>query len=139
MGSIVVREAITDADLEAWARVKRAVLPNESAWTPEQFRSRAEPTRRVTLAELDGQVVGCGLGGRSDVAGRSFLTPRVHPDFRRRGVGTALLRDLIDFARGLEFPLLVALPTPSEARTSPSALASSKPTARWSRCSPCPT
>lgn len=108
MSSITVREAITDADLEAWARVKRAVLPNESAWTPEQFRSRAEPTRRVTIAELDGEVVGCGLGGRSDMAGRSFLTPRVHPDFRRRGVGTALLRDLVEFARTLPYPVLVA-------------------------------
>jgi mycothiol synthase len=100
---IRVRRAETDADYEAWARVKRAVLPNESAWTPEQFRERARPDRLVLVAELDGEIVGAGLGGKSDVAGRGFVAPRVHPDARRRGVGTALLRELGDFVAELGF------------------------------------
>ena len=100
---IRVRRAETDADLEGWARVKRAVLPNESAWTPQQFRERATPDRVVLIAELDGEVVGAGLGGKSDVQGRGFVAPRVHPDARRRGVGTALLRELGDFVVGLGF------------------------------------
>jgi hypothetical protein len=35
---IRVRQADSDADFEAWSRVKRAVLPNESAWTVQEFR-----------------------------------------------------------------------------------------------------
>jgi mycothiol synthase len=100
---ITVRPAETDADLEAWARVKRAVLPNESAWTVEQFRERARPDRLVLVAELEGEVVGAGLAGNSDVQGRGFVAPRVHPDARRRGVGTALLRELAEHVAGLGF------------------------------------
>jgi mycothiol synthase len=100
---IRVRPAESDADLEAWSRVKRAVLPNESAWTPEQFRERATPDRRVFVAELDGEIVGAGLAGKSDVQGRGFVAPRVHPDARRQGVGTALLRELGDFVAELGF------------------------------------
>lgn len=92
--TIEVRRAESDDDLKAWARVKRAVLPNESAWKPEQFRERAKPDRLVLVAELDGEVVGSGLAGNSDVQGRGFVAPRVHPGARRRGVGTALLHEL---------------------------------------------
>jgi GNAT superfamily N-acetyltransferase len=101
--SIEVRRAGSDADLEAWARVKRAVLPNESAWTPEQFRERAKPDRLVLVAELDREVVGAGLAGNSDVKGRGFVAPRVHTNARRRGVGTALLRELAAHVAGLGF------------------------------------
>jgi mycothiol synthase len=100
---IEVRRAETDADFEAWARVKRAVLPNESAWTPQQFRERATPDRVVLVAELDGEVVGAGFAGKSDVEGRGFVAPRVHPDARRRGVGTALLRPLGEHVSSLGF------------------------------------
>jgi mycothiol synthase len=105
---IHVRPAESDSDFEAWARVKRAVLPNESAWTPQQFRERGTPDRLVLVAELDGEIVGAGLGGRSDVQGRGFVAPRVHPDARRRGVGTALLRELGDFVAGLGFDTAAA-------------------------------
>ena len=91
---IVVREAESDADLEAWIRVRRTVAPNESAWTVAQFRERARPERLVLVAELDGSIAGAGLGDRSDTAGRAFVAPRVLPEARRRGVGTALLREL---------------------------------------------
>jgi mycothiol synthase len=100
---IIVRPAETDADLEAWGRVKRAAFPNESAWTPQEFRERWDPERVVLVAELDGEIVGAGLAGRSDVQGRGFVAPRVHPDARRRGVGTALLRELGEFVGGLGF------------------------------------
>jgi mycothiol synthase len=98
---IRVREAESDADFEAWSRVKRAVLPNESAWTPQEFRDRAEPERLVLVAELDGEIVGAGLAGRSDVVGRGFVAPRVHLDARRRGVGTALLSRLAEHVQSL--------------------------------------
>ena len=100
---IEVRRAESDADLEAWSRVKRAVLPNESAWTVQQFRERSEPDMLVLVADLDGETVGAGLAGRSDVQGRGFVAPRVHPDARRRGVGTALLVALTEHVASLGF------------------------------------
>jgi mycothiol synthase len=100
---ISVRPAETDADLEAWIRIRRAVAPDESAWTVRDFRERARPERLVLVADLDGEIVGAGLADRSDVAGRGFVMPRVHPDARRRGVGTALLYELADHVAGLGF------------------------------------
>jgi mycothiol synthase len=100
---IEVRRAESDADLEAWARVKRAVLPNESAWTVKEFRERTEPETLVLVAELDGEIVGAGLAGRSDVQGRGFVAPRVHPDARRRGVGRGLLLALTEHVVSLGF------------------------------------
>jgi mycothiol synthase len=100
---IEVRRAETDADLEGWIRVKRAVLPNESAWTVQEFRERREPDRLVLVAELDGEIVGAGLADRSDVQGRGFVAPRVHPDARRRGVGSVLLHELTAHVASLGF------------------------------------
>lgn len=98
---IEVRRAESDADLEGWIRVKRAVLPNESAWTVEDFRTRMTPDRSVLVAELEGEIVGAGLGGRSDDPQRGFVAPRVHPEVRRRGVGSALLGPLVEFVESL--------------------------------------
>jgi mycothiol synthase len=98
---IHIRRAESDADLEGWIRVKRAVLPNESAWTVEEFRTRLTPDRTVLIAELDGEVVGAGFGGRSDDPQRGYVAPRVHPEARRRGVGTALLDSLVQFVDSL--------------------------------------
>jgi mycothiol synthase len=74
------------------------VLPNKSAWTVRDFRDRYHPERAVLVAELDGEIVGAGLGGRSEAHERAFAAPRVHPAARRRGIGTALLRGLAEHA-----------------------------------------
>ena len=55
------------------------------------------------MAELDGEIVGAGLAGPSDVQGRGFVNPRVHPDARRRGVGTAMLHRLTQHVASLGF------------------------------------
>ena len=102
---IVVRPAGTDADLEAWRQVRIAVLPNERAAQVEELRRGMTPETLYLLAEVDGKVVGSGVATRSDLAGQGSLAPRVLPESRRRGVGTALLRELaahverIGFAR----------------------------------------
>jgi GNAT superfamily N-acetyltransferase len=98
---IEVRRAESDADLEGWIRVKRAVLPNESAWTVEDFKTRLTPDRTVLVAELETEIVGAGLGGRSDDPARGYVAPRVHPESRRRGVGTELLGRLLEFVESL--------------------------------------
>lgn len=95
---IVVRPAETDADLEAWIQVRRAVLPNESAGTLTELRQQEDPERLLLIAELDEGLAGSGLSVRSDISDRFFLAPRVLPHRRRRGVGTALLRELVAHA-----------------------------------------
>jgi GNAT superfamily N-acetyltransferase len=91
---IRLREAQTDADLEAWIGVRRAVLPNESGGTVALLRAQERPERLLLLAELDGRLAGAGLADRSDVGDRFAVKPRVLPWARRRGVGGALLHAL---------------------------------------------
>ena len=98
---IAVRRAESDADLEAWRRVRIAVVPNERAQTVGELREALTPTQLYLLAELDGRVAGSGVAGRSDLAGQGFLSPRVLPEARRRGVGTALLRELAEHVQRL--------------------------------------
>jgi mycothiol synthase len=104
MAELVVRPVVSDADVEAWLLVRRVVLPRESAGTVALFRERWQehPEHLPLVAELDGRLAGSGFAGLSDSAGRGFVAPRVLPDSRRRGVGTALLRMLGDHAAGLE-------------------------------------
>ena len=89
---IRVREAVSDADHEDWIRVRRTLLPNESGGTVESLRARESPERLLLLADLGARVAGSGLADRSDIGDRFFVSARVLPDARRRGVGTALLR-----------------------------------------------
>jgi mycothiol synthase len=99
---IVVRVAESDSDLEAWRQVRIAVLPNERALPVDEMRAMMTPETVYLLAELDGELAGSGLGGRSsfDYAG---LHPRVLPTTRRRGVGTSILRALEAHALALGF------------------------------------
>ena len=96
----MIREAVTDADLEAWRQVRIALLPNERTDTAEQLRAAASPERLLLLAEIDGEVVGSGATNRSDTTGAA-LFPRVLPAFRRRGIGTVLLRALAAHAESV--------------------------------------
>jgi GNAT superfamily N-acetyltransferase len=91
---IRVYPAESDAELEAWRRVRIAVLPNERAASVAEMREMATPDRLWLLAEVDGAVVGSGVAARSDFPGRGFVAPRVVRAARRKGVGTTLLRAL---------------------------------------------
>lgn len=99
---VIIRAAESDAELEAWRRVRLAVLPDERALTVDEMRAMATDETIHLLAELDGELAGSGLGGRSsfDYAG---LHPRVMPGLRRRGIGTAILRALADHALAAGF------------------------------------
>jgi mycothiol synthase len=101
--AIRIRPATTDADLRAWHDVRRTVMPNESVPTVELLRAEEGPDRLMLLAESGGQVVGSGFAQRSHISG-GFVAPRVLPDHRRRGIGSALLRVLLDHLvdRGFE-------------------------------------
>jgi mycothiol synthase len=93
---IEVREAVTDEELEGWRSVRMGVLPNERCPTIAELRNM-EPPNLNLLAFLEGDLAGSGVGGKSDLGG-GFGVPRVLPGFRRKGVGTALLRALADYA-----------------------------------------
>jgi mycothiol synthase len=97
---IDVRTVVSDADLETWAKLKSTVVPNEPV-TAEQLRAQPEPERHLLLAALDGELAGCGIADRSSFGGRAFIAVRVLPEYRRRGVATALLHALADYARSL--------------------------------------
>ena len=92
---IVIRRAETDADLVAWNRVRRIVLPDEPLATIEQIRAADSPARLLLLAELGGEVVGHGFASASSLAD-GFAAPRILPAHRRRGIGASVLRVLID-------------------------------------------
>jgi GNAT superfamily N-acetyltransferase len=100
---IELRPCRDDGDLEAWRRVRIAVVPNERTDSVEELRRSATPERLMLLAYRDGELAGSGVAGRGDT-GSGFAIPRVLPEERRRGVGTALLTALADHVQRLGFP-----------------------------------
>jgi GNAT superfamily N-acetyltransferase len=94
---IELRECETDADLDAWLAVRRAVMPNERAPSLDELKQGTKPNDLLLLAVVDGDVAGSGLSKRSDVGG-AFLMARVLPDRRGGGVGATLLRGLAEHA-----------------------------------------
>jgi mycothiol synthase len=92
--SIELRACETDADLEAWRRVRIAVLPNERTATVAEIRTAPAPERLLVLAFLDSELAGSGSANRSDMGGQGVVIPRVLPHVRRRGVGSKLLHAL---------------------------------------------
>jgi GNAT superfamily N-acetyltransferase len=100
---------ITEDDYEAWRQVRIAVVPGERCATVAEMRAQDSPDRLLMLAVMDGTVVGSGVADRSDVVGGGFVAPRVLPEFRRRGVGSALLPALADHIATLGLPELRAM------------------------------
>lgn len=94
-----ISACVTDDDYDAWRRVRIAVLPGERAQTVAEMRAQDSPERLLLLARLDGTVVASGLADRSD-SGGGFAAPRVVPEHRRRGIGSALLERLAGHVAG---------------------------------------
>jgi GNAT superfamily N-acetyltransferase len=100
---IELRPCESDAELEAWRRVRIAVLPYERTDPVEEIRRQATPERLMLLAYRDGELAGSGVAGRGDTAS-GFAIPRVLPEQRRRGIGTALLYALAEHVEVLGYP-----------------------------------
>jgi mycothiol synthase len=94
---IELRPAESDEDLEAWRSVRSAILPNERTSSVVELRAGADGDTLWLLAYVDGELAGSGVSTGASTGG-AFTQPRVLPAFRRRGVGTQLLRALADQA-----------------------------------------
>ena len=94
---IELRAAESDEDLEAWRSVRSAIKPGERTSSVAELRAGTEWDTLFLLAFVDGELAGSGVANSSSTGG-AFTQPRVLPAFRRRGVGTAILRALADQA-----------------------------------------
>jgi mycothiol synthase len=99
---------VTDEDYEAWRAVRLAVETDSRTLSVAEMREQESGDRLLLLAVDDGEVVGSGIADRSDTADAGFIAPRVLPEHRRRGVGSALLRALAEHCAGLGVPRAVA-------------------------------
>ena len=89
--------AESDEQLEAWRQVRLVVQPGERTAPVEETRRRIarEPFRLYLLAYDDGELVGSGFAGRSDL-GQGNVMPLVPEERRGRGIGSAILDRLIE-------------------------------------------
>ena len=100
-----ITRCVTDEDYEQWRQVRIAVLPYERCDSVAELRAQDEKDTRLMLLAREGDVVvGSGMADRSDSAATGSMAPRVLPEHRRRGVGTALLHRLADHLTGLDLP-----------------------------------
>jgi GNAT superfamily N-acetyltransferase len=95
---IELRACASDADYEAWLSVRRAVMPDDRTSSLEEMRAFMKPADLRLLAFVDGSLAGSGLSTPSDISGSAFLAPRVLPDKRGLGLGSALLARLAGHA-----------------------------------------
>jgi GNAT superfamily N-acetyltransferase len=98
----------TDDDYEAWRRVRIAVIPYERTQSVAELRGSESPDRLLLLARVDGTVVGHGLAQRSEIGNAGSVIPRVLPEHRRNGVGSALLHRLSAHVESFGLPGLRA-------------------------------
>jgi L-amino acid N-acyltransferase YncA len=118
---MLIRDA-RDADLDAILEIhNRAIRESLAIWTEEEA-DRAERERwfadheavghPVLVAEIDGAVAGYAAYGpwRSKTGYRHTVenSVYVHDDFQRRGVGKALMAELIERARAAGIHVMIA-------------------------------
>ena len=103
-----IQPCVTDDDYEQWRQVRIAVVPYERTQSLAELRKGDSPERLLLLARVDGTVVGSGLSDRAESANSGSVIPRVLPEHRRRGAGTALLQRLADHVSTLGLPTVRA-------------------------------
>jgi ribosomal-protein-alanine N-acetyltransferase len=85
-------------DIEQVAALEVVLFPTDSPWTAAMFWAElAAGHHYVVVADTAGRVVGyAGLSRHDDAA--EVQTIGVHPDMQGRGIGRALLGDLMEHA-----------------------------------------
>lgn len=101
--NVQIRPAAGEADFRAWREVRVAITPNERVTPLEEIIRGVKPDDLHLLAFVDGVVAGSGYAGRASRVGHSWVMPRVVPSFQRRGIGTALLHELVAHVTSLGF------------------------------------
>lgn len=88
-----------DDQVEAWAEILRQV--EDLRLDVDELRHSFEQDTQSlwVLAYLDGKPAGLGVGRPSSLPRSEYAAARVLPEFRRRGVGTAVLRAIREHAR----------------------------------------
>ncbi|MEV4618180.1 GNAT family N-acetyltransferase [Asanoa sp. NPDC049573] len=98
---LTVRRATSDDDLAMVRRVRMTVVPYERAPSVAEMRASLTRDSLVLLVELDGQLAGSAVADRSSITGAATVTPRVLPEFRRRGIGSRVMPHLLAHAVSL--------------------------------------
>jgi [ribosomal protein S18]-alanine N-acetyltransferase len=95
----VTLSPFTPADAEACARLETVLFPGDDPWTAHAFLSElAAPHNHYVAAREDDVLVGyagIALLGRGETAESEVHTIGVDPSVHRRGIGGALLNDLL--------------------------------------------
>lgn len=113
MPELRIERAETDADLTDLAAIRAAVARSWESGPDVAFLRHhltISPEYRLLVARLDGEAVGCGSAGSSvpgDPSEELSVQADVLPAYRRRGIGTALLREGSAHARSLGRTALV--------------------------------
>jgi mycothiol synthase len=95
MGEITIRTATTRPELEAVLEVVRQVSREALPGVEElEHVLEVEPGSAFFLATVGDAVAGSGVGRPSSIGGCFYAIPRVLPDWRGRGVGSALYEAL---------------------------------------------
>jgi mycothiol synthase len=88
-----------DDQIQAWAEIMREV---EGLWMDvAELRHSLENDQESLwrLGYLDGQPAGVAVGRPSSLPGSAYGAVRVRPAMRRRGVGSALFTQIVEYAR----------------------------------------
>lgn len=105
-GTRVLVERATWRDLPALARLQRRAFPPRLAYTlPTLVILRLIPLVRTMLVRREGQIAGCVIGDRVLEGGR-VVNLAVDPEFRRQGIGRALLAAI---ERELDTPVMLLM------------------------------
>jgi ribosomal-protein-alanine N-acetyltransferase len=112
MTTVAVRIApLRESDLRRCAELERMLFPGDDPWTLSTFQSELRAGHRYFGAYVpDGSLIGyAGLSvvGDPPDAETSVHTIGVDPEWQGQGVGTALLRTMLNIADELAAPVFL--------------------------------
>jgi len=93
MCDLIIRE-FDKEDLDSVLDIEEKCFPKEQRYSVEVFIEYHKRDPELFLvAELDGKIVGYVIGAQIEDWGH-IVSLAVHPDYRRRGIGESLLKNI---------------------------------------------